>query len=340
MAPAAAAPEFFGPGAVFNERVDHLTALDRDSAAYAAELHRQVRAYRTTVNIRRFTVPIYRVGASQPRVRVAIDQQTAQRMQEIMSSVPLPPGARGSAGTDAAAVVYQESTDTMWEFWRLRKEDDGFHAGWGGRVVGVSETPGWFRNLTDPGTGEVMEKWHFGANATHLNLLGGVVTIPEWQSGRIDHALAIAIPEARQGVWSLPAGGTDGKITGGQAIPEGARFRLDPDLDLDRLDLPPMTRMLARAAQRHGMIVNNTAGAVAFYGEDVTRFGSASDPYVPLLGGLRPGQVAEAFPWEHVQTLPLRLTDGARTGDALRASSRRGKTKQTKQRRQTRRRSR
>lgn len=316
-----AKPEFFGPEAVFNQRVDTATALDRDSVRYADELRRQVERYRATVNVRRFTVPIYRVGPDQPRVKVTIDRPGKHRMQQIMSSVPVPPHARPSRGTDAHLAIYQASTDTMWEFWRFSRQDDGFHAGWGGRVIGLRDSPGWFRRLDDPTTGEALEKPFFGANATHLNLLGGVMTVPELRSGRIDHALAISIPEARRGVWSLPANATDGQSDDPAAIPEGARFRLDPKLDIDALDLPPMTRMMARAAQRHGMVVANTAQNVVFYGEDASPY--RTDPYVSLLGRQRPVDIAAAFPWEHVQTLPLRFTDGTTTGEALRPRVRR-----------------
>jgi hypothetical protein len=319
-APAAAAPEFFGPDADFNQRVE-TRALDRDSRHYADELRRMVKSHRATVNIRRFTVPIYRVGADQPRVKVTIDRPGAHRMQEIMSSVPIPPHARPSRGTDANLVVYQAATDTMWEFWRFSRRDHGFHAEWGGRVVGLRDSPGWYRRLDDPMTGKALEKPFFGANATHLNLLGGIMTVPELRSGRIDHALVLSIPQARRGVWSLPANATDGRSDDPAAIPEGAWFRLDPELDIDRLDLPPMTKMMAEAAQRHGMVVANTAQNVVFYAEDATPH--HADPYTGLLDGRRPVDVAAAFPWEHVQTLPLRLTDGVTTGDALRAATRR-----------------
>lgn len=318
---ASAAPEFFGPDAVFNQRVDGATTLDRDSAAYAAELQRQAENFDATVNMRRFTVPIYRVPGTQPRVKVTIDRPDARRLQEIMADVPVPADAVASEGTDGNVAIYQAATDTMWEFWRFTREEDGFHADWAGRVVGLDDSPGWYRDLRDPESGLALEKPFWGTNATHLNLLGGIMTVPEIRSGRIDHALVISIPEARAGVWSAPANATDGRIADARAIPEGAWFRLDPDLDIDALGLPPLTRMMARAAQRYGMVVANTARSVVFYAEDASR--RTTDPYASVMGGLRPVDVARAFPWEHVQTLPLRLSDGQATAaDALRRPKR------------------
>lgn len=322
---ASAAPEFFGPDAFFNQRVDAEPRLDRDSRLYASELRRQVREHSATVAIRRYSVPIRRVSSTQPNVRVTIDAPGAQRLQALMASVPVPARAAGAAGTDGALAIYQASTDTMWEFWRFRKEEDGFHADWGGRVQDVGSSPGYYRSLFDPDSGDALEKPFFGVNATHTNLLGGVITVPELRSGRIDHALALAIPRARAGVWALPATGTDGAEASASAIPEGARFRLDPDLEIDRLDLPPMTEMMARAAQRYGVLVVNTAETVAFVSEDPA--GRTQDPYPKILDGLRPEEIAAAFPWEHLQTLPLELTDGDATGDALRGADRRRRAK-------------
>ncbi|MBJ7331718.1 MAG: hypothetical protein JHC95_17615 [Solirubrobacteraceae bacterium] len=320
--PAAAAPEFFGPAAVFNQRVDRGTALDPDSDALVAELRAQVEERHTTVNMYKWTTPVYRVGATQPKVRVRLDAGNAPALQAVVEEVPIPANAQPSVGTDANVVVYQPSTDTTWEFWRFRREADGFHAGWAGRVVGLKTSPGWFRDLRSPETGDILERPHFGVTATHLVKLGGLMTVKELQRGSIDHALAIAIPEARRGVWSWPASFTDGDSDDPAAIPEGARFRLDPALDIDALDLPPMTRMMAVAAQRYGLVVNNTAGAVAFYAEDPARY--ATDPYAPILGDEQPVHVARAFPFEHLQALPMRLRSGyAAIEPELGAASRR-----------------
>ena len=101
--------------------------------------------------------------------------------------------------------------------------------------------------------------------------------IDELKAGVIPHALAINIPWAKPNTYSWPAQRTDGRSTDANAIPEGARFRLDPNLDIDALNLPPMTRMMAKAAQRYGMIVRDQTGhAISFFAEKPRRAGDGS----------------------------------------------------------------
>jgi hypothetical protein len=157
----------------------------------------------------------------------------------------------------------------------------------------VSANPGYFDAPRD-----------WGTTATSLALLGGTMRISELRSGHINHALAIAIPEARQGVVAFPAQRTDGKLNSPEAIPEGTRFRLDPRLDLNRLRLPQVTRMLAEAAQRYGIVVRDQGGTVAFYGEEYT--GPPPDPYYGprgFFGGVSPAQLTAAFPWSSLQVV-------------------------------------
>jgi hypothetical protein len=193
-------------------------------------------------------------------------------------------------------VIWQPDTDTMWEFWKMERRADGWHARWGGRMADASRNPGYF-----------LEK-DWGATATGLPLLGGLITIDELRRGRIDHALDISLVRTRQYTWSWPAQRTDGWIDSAAAIPEGARFRLDPSLDISTLGLPRVTRMIAEAAQRYGIVVRDKGGAVTFFAEDPAPTGS--NPYYGasgLFGGRDPRQLLERFPWRRLQLLQMDL---------------------------------
>jgi hypothetical protein len=157
-------------------------------------------------------------------VHVTLDADMPD-LQRAFDSVPPPDDARPAAGTDGHLLVWQPATDRLWEFWKLRRASDGWHARWGGAMSDVSRNAGYF-----PAP--------FGATGTGLPLLGGLIRASELRSGRIDHALALAIPKAKAGQFVWPAQRSDGSGTGPDAIPEGTRLRIDPRLDLSTLGLP------------------------------------------------------------------------------------------------------
>ena len=284
----------FAPSSVWNTRVDGRVSLDGRSRALVAELERSLAARTPWINTWSYSVPVYRVGARQPRVRVRLDTNWP-RLARQWRSVPLPRDARPAPGTDGHLVVLQPSTDTLWEFYKLQRAHGRWSARWGGRIVGVSRSPGYYSGA----------ERHHGATATSLSLLGGLMTIDELRAGRIDHALAMAVPYARRGVSRWPAQRSDGYVDSPAAIPEGTRFRLDPRFDVDTLTGPPIVRAMARAAQRYGMVVRDQSAGVTFYGEDPGRLGL--NPYggpAGLFGGQYPNNLLrQHFPWKRLQVI-------------------------------------
>jgi hypothetical protein len=285
-APAQAA-ELFAPDSVWNARLSSAAPIAADSAGMVAELQRQVAGAGAWINTREYSSPVYTVPASQPVVRMQLDG-SYRPLQTDIESVPLPAEAVPAAGSDGHLTVYQPSTDTLWELWKAYKASDGWHARWGGKMTGVSTNPGYFQAP-------------FGATATSLPLLGGLMRIAQLQAGHIDHALALAIPSAKAGEYVWPAQRSDGTSTSDGAIPEGTRLRLDPGLDVASLGLPAVARQMALAAQRYGIVIRDTSGAVTFYGEDPTPTGT--NPYPALFGNRYPDQVLARFPWSRLEVL-------------------------------------
>jgi hypothetical protein len=258
------------------------------SDAMVQELRRQTTLPGGTwIDAEEWSTPVYTVPASQPRVPVALDDNDAA-LQADLEDVPLPPDAMPARGTDKHLVLRQPSTDTYWEFWGLTWEPDGWHADWGGKMTHASRNPGYF-------------PYPFGATASGLPLLGGLMRLDELRAGRIRHALAFTIPEPQANAFVWPASRTDGTGGGGGAIPEGTRFRLDPALKIHALGLPPVAEMMAKAAQRYGMIVVDRGGAVAFKAEEPRQAGA--DPYLGLYGGLWPDDLLQRFPWGRLQVV-------------------------------------
>ena len=195
------------------------------------------------LSFRDYGVPLYTVPRHQPCAQVRLDNPNAQ-LRAVFAAVPVPPDARPAAGTDGHLALWQPSTDRYWEFFRMRREADGWHARYGGRIVGLSKSPGHFQRLRGA-RGQVLEQPWWGATATGLPLIGGLITSDEVRRGRIDHALAIAVPRVRRGVMAVPAQRSDGRYEGPYSLPEGARFRLDPLVDVAALPVPPLVRMIA-----------------------------------------------------------------------------------------------
>lgn len=286
----------FSPNSVWNAALPRGVPLSPASQQYVTTLEQQVRSSGPWINTTQYSVPVYIVGPNQPRVPVKLDQSAPGSVDELArafaAGVPIPRGAQASRGTDQHLVIWQPSSDTMWEFWRAHQVDGAWHAYWGGKMTDVSHNPGYFTNPPD-----------WGASATSLPLLGGLMMPGEIRAGEIDHALAMAVPTAStRAVW--PAQRSDGHDSSPTAIPEGTRFRLNPDLNIAALHLPPLTAMMARAAQRYGIIVRDQSGAVTFYAQTPPVAGP--NPYAGphgLFDGLGPDQLLRDFPWSQLQVV-------------------------------------
>ena len=293
----------FSPSAFWNTPLPDDVALDPNSRQLSAAVAGMARDLGSSLSIYNYSVPVYLVGPDQPKVKVTPGVPNPA-LHAAFDKVPVPDNARPASGTDAHLVVYQSSTDTLWEFWKMRREAGGWRCNYGGRMVDVSRNPGHFIDVNGPG-GKPLEKAYWGATATGLPLMGGLVMPEELKRGQVDHALAIALPRIRAGVLALPAQRSDGKYSGPNSVPEGARFRIDPELDLGALGLSRAELTLARAAQRYGMVVRDGGAVVGIYARDPVNLGN--DPYPALLDGLKPYQALQRFPWDALQLVKMRL---------------------------------
>jgi hypothetical protein len=290
----------FSPTSFWNAPLAAVAPLDPNSQAYVNELLRQVQTYGTWMDTYQYSVPVYVVGPNQATQHVTLDVY-APDLQAEFDAVPIPSTAQAAAGTDEHMTVWQPSTDKLWEFWHMQQESDGWHARWGGEMDNVSTSPGYF---THSG---ITNDW--GATATGLPLLGGLVTEADLQRGYINHALAISIVETEPNCWSWPAQRTDGAYTttGITPIPEGARFRLNPTINVASLDLPPLDTMLAQAAQTYGIVVRDKGGAVSFYGEDPKTI-PGTNPWPAEFENTYVSTILARFPWSDLQTLQTQMT--------------------------------
>ena len=302
------APRLFSPDSVWNARLPDDAPVDPQSDVLSGVLRgealKEIGTGTGPYLATKGGVPVYKVPRRARRVRVKLDVPSDFRTslkETFAAGVPIPATARPADNPDQSMVVWQPSTDRMWEFFRLQRRRDGWHARWGGAMRNVSQSDGTYRRSSWPGASG---RW--GATATSLPLIAGLILTPEMRSGHIDHAVALSVGAARRGVYSWPARRSDGVDPSPTAIPEGARFRLDPTLDLSKRKMPRITRALAVAAQRYGIVVTNQTGqGLAFWAEDPTRFGINARS--AFFDDLYPTTFMRSFPWDHLQLLRMEL---------------------------------
>ena len=300
---AAATPAYAEPFAPWSWRNAPLAAnapVDQLSDLYVTTL-RLTALQGVFVSTSANTSTVYTVGDGQPTVKVRVSpppgRAVDEKLQAAFDHVPLPNGAQAGAGvgnTDTPLTVYQPGQDRLWEFWQFRYGTDGVpEASYGGYMQNVSINPAHFTGPKDWPSGEGRM---YGATATSIPLLAGLQRMGEIKREAIDHAVAVAVA-APANRFRWPAQRCDGLDPLPTAIPEGMRFRLPANMNVDALGLSPYGTALARAIQRYGMIVvDKTTRGIGFSAEAAT---DGSDPYGALLGDAP----LAGFPWDKLVVL-------------------------------------
>jgi hypothetical protein len=242
--------------------------------------------------------------------------------------------------------ILQPSTGCFWDFWRLylATNGSGWHASWGGRQCGVWSNPGVYQNVNDA-VGNVLEQNSWGAPATGFPGMAGAMMVDELAHGSIPHALSFALAGRANcsTIFSSPAERTDGSAiatldANGEptnCVPEGARFRLPPPCPSgtsstrgvcynlsDLAGAPPIVKEMAAAAQRYGMIdENSTYGGLVgvesgdaqsapyqVLGANPYTTAIAGEPNTPFLGTYQNQAALALFPWTWLELVQMHVT--------------------------------
>ncbi len=148
--------------------------------------------YRAGINYDDYAPMLYTVPADQARIPVVLDNNDPSLKATLAAGVPIPDEAQAAGGTDGQMIVYQPSTDTMWEFWRARKDINGaWHASWAGVIPNVSQNPGHYEDIVNA-SGGYAEKHQWGGPSSSSPNLPGLITTDQLRSGEIGHALVFA----------------------------------------------------------------------------------------------------------------------------------------------------
>lgn len=294
----------FAPTSFWYTPIPASAPLHPNSAGFTADFQRQIHTYygNVTINTTSYASPVYTAPAGTPTQQVKFwDCQNKgfadPGLVQQWAAVPVPSAAAPSSGTDGEMSVYQPSTDTIWEFWQTRGSSGQWQACWGGRMQNASKSQGIWPNS-------------YGTTATGLPFLGGQITAEELQRGEIRHAIGIALVDLEQsGIFSWPANRSDGYNPNHAAnrIPEGLRFRLDPNVNVGALNIHPVAKIIAKAAQKYGFVVWDKAGAISLRVQNpksYTQLGKP-DPYTALFNGTAQYAILNGFPWDRLQFLPM-----------------------------------
>jgi hypothetical protein len=344
-ATSAQAGEYFSPTGPWNAPIPANPTLDPNSGPIVSTMTSTINSLAAqqvppNVNTDKSSVPIYYANSSTPKQPITIDgnqnhHTVLRREINEEGGVPFPAGAQPAPGTDGHIVVYDTSSKKMYEFWRASSpkmnglsclflpwtdnrpcyRDSRWHADWGGMMDEVDVDPGVFTPNAWPGVGTDGYGW--GASATSLPLLGGLITFEDLNAGVIDHAVAAAFGNVCTNYFMGPAQREDGDDASPNCLPEGARLQLDPSYNVDADSNPPFTKAVERAAQKYGIIVRDktgVGGSLAIFGQDPQT--QPSNPYTSgpgiggtnnggrgYFGGTRPYELLRNFPWHRLRVI-------------------------------------
>jgi hypothetical protein len=258
----------------WNTPIPATARADGNSAAMIANLHLAFTNNRSfAVNLDRYAVPIYYADAATPRVAV----KDSKGWWGGFAAVPMPIEARPDPGSDQHLVVWDVPNGVLWEFWKAAKASDGsWSAGAGVKLA--ANGPGYQTGL-----------WALSARAYGGSLAAGAIRYSEMKAGVIPHALAMAYQYPRgdfyargvawDGTVSIGAHcdnktsdwGDGISVTTAANIPEGARLRLKPSVDIAaRANGKRSTLIIGRALQQYGAFMVDHAGAPTLYAENLT----------------------------------------------------------------------
>jgi hypothetical protein len=288
----------WAPTSPFNTPIPAGAALDPNSASIAGYLAGGTR--QQIANLYEYGCPIYDADSSTPRATVTVTEDWGPNPFANLA-IPMPVGMQASSGSDGHAAVIDWPTGRVFEFWQLKKIDaTHWTASWG------QVTPNVFTGIGNERIGAASSK------GSGMSLLAGIVRAREIRAGVIDHALDFSSDAVTPSAFRFPANKTDGTNGAGvpatMTIPEGARIRLDPTVNLDAI--PGITRgelIVGKALQRYGAFCSDQGGARLAFGFENPAGDPAGNPY-PGAGFAWDYYHMSHIPWNKLQV--LRQWDG------------------------------
>jgi hypothetical protein len=279
----------FNAQSPWNTLIPSNPPLAPDSAALISDLRTSSQyGQNLDVNIAEFSIPLFYATATTPMVDVLAELGgigfSGNDGSNAHALVPIPAGAAPDPMSDHHIAIIDRAKNLEWGMWNARNESGRWSCSLGATadLSGDGLRP---YKPTNP-------TWYtsHGARACGFPLIAGLIRTEEIDAGRIDHALVIAYPHIRAGLYMSPASTAQARIGDdsiqSRGIPCGGRIQLDPNLNLDSLGLSRAGRIIAEALQRYGAYVGDYSGAISIYAENApaaqTHWRGVLDTYVFL----------------------------------------------------------
>ena len=198
-----------------------------------------------------YGIPYVVVGADQPLVPIVYD---AYGDESDPGPFPIPldarvEGAPGATQGDRHVIALQRETCQLFELYVARQTGSGWTARSGARF--------------DLRSNALRPLGWTSADAAGLPIFPGLVRYEEVAAGEISHAIRITMSQTQRG-YILPATHFASSSTDPDLPPMGLRLRLRADADLS--GVTGQALVIARAMQRHGVIVADNGSNWFFQG--------------------------------------------------------------------------
>lgn len=273
------------------------------------------------INLNKWTIPIYEIDASTPRRRVqrrfypnsrgCMTRSVAYLHPEHplghgrdfsadaeAGLVPIPIDARPDPESDSHIALVDRENGWIWDMWAARIRPDGEWECNSGMKYRADGSGVFNRAEFAARNGESIHPYG-PARAAGVPILAGTIMHDEVRAGRIEHKLSFATQaSALQKFVHPPACWTDGGWPEG--LPEGAIVQLNPSLDLEKLNLSPAAKVIARALQEYGAVNVDVCGGHALYGQ-----GLYSDPLHRTWDALLAENALVGLTFDHFRVLRM-----------------------------------
>lgn len=259
--------------------------VSNESAAYVDLINEVVADDGAALALRSWTTPIYSADATTPLRDISLSASWAPA--SVLHDVPIPDGALADPQDDGNISIIDRGRGCEWDMWQVKRDDNGgWHATWANAISTSGD--GIFPNgLSSRGSGFALSQ--------------GVIWPDEITAGRIDHVLIFSYPftsSAGSVGWATE---TDGWSDRPDALPEGARLRLSPSVDVEALSLPEWQKTIARAMQEYGLLLVDDGGGVQLYG--VHPWSAEIDAWLGVIDGQTDLVSIDDLPWSDLEVM-------------------------------------